>query len=175
MVKKIVIGTLAIILIGAAAVGVYDWLRTAPPAAQAAQTLDGGGGQGQGGQGQGWRGGQGQAQAGSGAAVQNQNSAEPQAIPSSEWATITGVVQKVDVTGLSVTTDAGQLLWVQLGPNRFWSAGISFAAGEPVTVTGFTENGQFMAAQIANVASGQTLTLRNDLGQPLWTGGNGNH
>lgn len=168
MVKKIVIGTLVVILVGALAVGVYDWIHTAPAKAEAAQAVDRGSGQGQG-----WRGGQGQA--GSGAAAQNQTAAEPQAVPSTEWTSIAGVVQKVDVTGLSLTADAGQLLWVQLGPNRFWSAGIGFAAGDHVTVTGFTENGQFMAAQIVNDASGQTLALRNDLGQPLWTGGNGNH
>jgi len=47
--------------------------------------------------------------------------------------------------------------------------------GETVTVTGFTENGQFMAARIVNDASGQAFTLRTDSGQPLWTGGQGNH
>lgn len=175
MVKKIVIGTLVVILVGALAVGVYDWMRTAPATAEAAQTGYGAGGQG-------WRGGPTAAaggaqrgQAGSAVTAQSQAAAEPQAIPSGEWTSLGGVVQQVDVTGLSVATDAGQPLWVQLGPNRFWSAGISFAAGEHVTVTGFTENGQFMAAQIVNDASGQTLALRNDLGQPLWTGGNGNH
>lgn len=165
MFKKIIIGTLAVILVGAAAVGVYDWTRTTP--AEAAQADRGGG---QPGQGQGWRGGQ--TAAGNGAPAP---ASEPQSVPSTAWTTEAGVVQKVDLTGLSVTTEAGQLLWIQLGPNRFWSASITFAAGDPVTVTGFIENGQFMAAKIVNDASGQALTLRNDSGQPLWTGGNGNH
>lgn len=172
MFKNIVIGALALILIGAVAVGVYDWWRVGPAAAEAAPA-GGGQGQGQSGQAQGWRGGQGTTEAGN--TAQTTPAGEPQSVPSSAWTTRAGVVQAVEVSGLTVTTDDGQPLWVQLGPNRFWSAGFTVAVGERVTVTGFTENGQFMAAQIVNDASGQAFTLRNDSGQPLWTGGQGNH
>ena len=171
MYKKIIIGTLALVLAGAVAVGVYDWWRVTPAFAQTAQTTVG---RGQGGQaqGQGFRGGQGQTAAGTAAQTA---SGVPQSVPSTAWTTQTGVVQKADYTGLSVTTEAGQPLWIQLGPNRFWSASLSFTAGDRVTVTGFIENGQFMAAKIVNDTTGQALTLRNDVGQPLWTGGNGGH
>ena len=165
MFKKIIIGALALVVAGAVAVGVYDWWRVSPASAQ---TLSAGVGRGQGGQGQG---GQGQGQAGN--AGQNATAGVPQSVPSTAWVDQTGVVQSVAVNGVSLTTDAGQALWIQLGPNRFWGASLSFKAGDHVTVTGFTENGQFMAAKVVNDTTGQTLTLRNDAGQPLWTGGNG--
>lgn len=170
MVKNIVIGALALILIGAVAVGVYQWWRLGPTTAQAAAA---GSQLGQGGQGQGWRGGQGTAAASP--TTQTAPAGEPQSVPSSAWTTVAGVVQAVEVSGLSVTTADGQALWIQLGPNHFWSGGFTVAVGETVTVTGFTENGQFMAARIVNDASGQAFTLRADSGQPLWTGGQGNH
>ena len=97
------------------------------------------------------------------------------AIPNTQWTPLGATVQAVELTGLSVLTDDGQPLWVQLGPNRFWTASIGFAVGDHVTVTGFTENGQWMAAVIVNDTTGQSFTLRSDTGQPLWTGGNGNH
>lgn len=162
MFKRIIIGALALVLAGAVAVGVYDWWRVSPASAQ---TLSAGVGRGQG------QGGQGQGQAGN--TGQNTTTGVPQSVPSTAWTDQTGMVQSVAVNGVSLTTDAGPALWIQLGPSRFWGASLSFAVGDHVTVTGFTENGQFMAAKIVNDTSGQTLTLRNDAGQPLWTGGNG--
>jgi hypothetical protein len=192
MMKKLIIGALALVLVSAVAVGAYDAFKAQPAEAQAVAGR-GTGGNGQG-QGQGYGGGQANAtaqplsataqaqsptatpaQAGPGAST-NLNPGTPQAIPNTQWTPLGATVQAVELTGLSVLTDDGQPLWVQLGPNRFWTAGIGFTVGDHVTVTGFTENGQWMAAVIVNDATGQSLTLRSDTGQPLWTGGNGgNH
>lgn len=186
MFKKLTIGALALVLVGAVAVGAYDAFQAQPAEAQAVAGR-GTGGNGQS-AGQGYRGGQiaataqPQAQApqatpapaGPGAST-NPNPGTPQAIPNTQWTPLGASVQAVELTGLSVLTDDGQPLWVQLGPNRFWTASIGFSASDHVTVTGFTENGQWMAAVIVNDTTGQSLTLRSDTGQPLWTGGNGNH
>jgi len=171
MVKKIVIGALSLIVVGAVGIGVYDYVRAAPVDAQSttAGTL---GTQAQVGVGQGNAHGGGQA-AGAVVGQQGAGTGDPQSVPSSEWTTRVGVVQAVEVNGLSLLTADGQPLWIQLGPNHFWSGQIAFAVGDALTVTGFDENGQFMAAAIVNDTGGQAFTLRNEAGQPLWAGGNG--
>jgi hypothetical protein len=69
------------------------------------------------------------------------------------------------------TGGRGQLdLW--LGRAGFASRqGITFTAGDAVTVLGFdAPNGQFQAGEITNSATGQTLYLRDPNGRPLWAG-----
>jgi hypothetical protein len=85
-----------------------------------------------------------------------------------------GAVQAVEMTGLSLLTTAGEPVWVQFGQSRFWqSQGVNLAVGDQVTVTGFSENGQFQAISVTNHSNGQLLTLRDSSGRPLWAGGNG--
>lgn len=169
MVKNILIGALSLVLIGAVAVGVYDYLQADTAAAQIDAQVQDVRGQGQGAQG---NGGQGQGVSGNANGTQGTGLGEPQSVPSDAWIDQAGVVQAVEVNGLSLQTDEGQALWIQLGPNHFWSDEIAFAVGDHVSVTGFMENGQFMAAEIVNDANGQAFVLRNAAGQPLWSGGN---
>lgn len=187
MLKKVLLGMLVVVVIGAAVVGVADALTGKSVAAQTiaaqaalpgtAQTQAAAGyGQGQAqGQGQGYRGGQG---TGNGAGGQGQttnpNPGTPQA-NITQTVTIAGVVQSFDGVGLSLSTDDGAPLWVQLGQSRYVSAqGVTFNTGDHVTVTGFYENGQFQASIVVNDTTGQTLTLRDGSGRPLWAGGPGN-
>jgi len=180
MVKNIIIGALALIVVGAVGVGVYDAVSAAPAQAQTDDVGKSAGGWGQGagaqaGEAAGQSNGGAQGQAAATGAHPGTGTAEPQAIPSSDWSTLAAEVQAVEVNGLSVLTADGQPLWIQLGPTHFWSGEIAFSIGDTVSVTGFIENGQFMAAVIANDTSGQTFTLRSETGQPLWAGGsNGN-
>ncbi len=188
MFKKVLLGMLAVVVIGAVVVGVADALTGKSVAAQGAvqtQTVAGNG-QGNGGQaqtgtntqtqgqGQGYRGGQGTSNgAGGQGQTTNPNPGTPQAnITQTE--TIAGVVQSFDGVGISVTTDDGAPLWVQLGQSRYVSAqGAVYNAGDHVTVTGFYENGQFQASSVVNDTTGQTLNLRDASGRPLWAGGAG--
>jgi hypothetical protein len=88
--------------------------------------------------------------------------------------TASGAIQAVELTGLSLVTASGEPLWVQLGQSRFWqSQGVTFNAGDQVTVTGFYENGQFQAVSVTNETTGQFLALRDEVGRPLWAGGRG--
>jgi hypothetical protein len=95
----------------------------------------------------------------------------------SEWLTFGGEVVSVDMTSLTLQTDDGQVLSVQLGPEWFWSGqGVSLVPGEHVTVLGFEENGQFQVGQIIPESSGTALQLRDSDGRPLWAGrGRGGH
>ncbi len=204
MLKKIVVSALAVVVIGAVGVGIIDAAQGKTVAAQgktvaaqgttvAAQTAvaqsnvtnaqgatangqgqgySRGGGQGQGQQGQG-RGRQGNGAGGQGQTT-NPNPGTPQA-NITEWVTMKGTVNSFDGVGVSLTTDDGAPLWVQFGQSRYVSAqGVTFTAGDHLTVNGFYENGQYQAGTVTNDTTGQTLNLRDTTGRPLWAGG-GNH
>ncbi len=201
MLKKVIVGTLVVVLIGALGVGILDAAQgkslaaqaVVQPAAQTATTGQAGihtpgtgltdpatgttGTQTQG-QGQGYRGGQGNTTNGQGGqgTTTNPNPGTPQANVTA-YETLTGVVQNFDGVGISLTTTDGAAVWVQFGQSRYVSAqGVTFNVGDNVTVTGFYENGQFQASTVVNTTTGQTLTLRDASGRPLWAGGgNGNH
>lgn len=203
MLKKIVVGVLIVVMIGAVGVGIIDAAQGRSVVAQAAapgvaqdttqtavQPQSVGGGQGQGyrggqnqsadqtttqAQGQGNRGGQGaggQGQSTNGQGqTQNPNPGTPQANVT-EWVTVTGIVNSFDGVGVSLTTDDGAPLWVQFGQSRYVTAqGVTFTAGDHLTVNGFYENGQYQAGTVTNDTTGQTLNLRDSTGRPLWAGG----
>jgi hypothetical protein len=204
--KKIVVGALIVVLIGAVGVGIIDAAQGRSVVAQtnatqgiaqsAAPAQGAGGGQGQAyhggqnqaqdqasapaqGQGQGYRGGQGQGARGQGQGAngqgqtQNPNPGTPQANVTT-WVTVAGTVNAFDGVGVSLTTDDGAPLWVQFGQSRYVSAqGVTFTAGDHLTVNGFEENGQFQAGTVVNDTTGQTLNLRDTTGRPLWAGGQG--
>jgi hypothetical protein len=46
-------------------------------------------------------------------------------------------------------------------------------AGEAVQVEGYWEDGEFKAAQVTSLEDGQTVILRDEVGRPAWSGGNG--
>jgi hypothetical protein len=205
MLKKIVVGALIVVVIGAVGVGIIDAAQgrsvvaqstvaqstaaqtnAAQESAQSAVPAQGaGGGQGQGyrggqnqpqdqtstqGQGQGNRSGQGQGANGQGQ-IQNPNPGTPQANVTT-WVTVAGTVSSFDGVGVSLTTDDGAPLWVQFGQSRYVSAqGVTFNAGDHLTVNGFEENGQFQSGTVVNDTTGQTLNLRDTTGRPLWAGG----
>ena len=185
MFKKVLLGMLAVVVIGAVVVGVADALTGKSVAAQAAtqsatQTQAvAGNGQGNGGQGQTQfttgtqTQGQGRGNGGQGQTT-NTTPGTPQA-NITQTVTIAGVVQSFDGVGISLITDDGAPLWVQLGQSRYVSAqGAVYTARDHVTATGFYENGQFQASSVVNDTTGQTLTLRDASGRPLWAGGGGN-
>ena len=185
------------VLIGAVGVGIIDAAQGRSVVAQtnaaqdttpsAAPAQGAGGGQGQGyrggqnqaqgqtvapaqGQGNGYRDGQAQGANGQGQ-TQNPNPGTPQANVTT-WATVQGTVNSFDGVGVSLTTDEGAPLWVQFGQSRYVSAqGVTFNAGDHLTVNGFEENGQFQAGTVINDTTGQTLNLRDTTGRPLWAGG----
>ncbi len=178
------------ILVGAVAVGTFDALRNQPVAAQSATqavTTQGVNGQasdnGQGGGG--WRGGREQtrSQAGGGAGrgaqgnPTNTTSGTPQSQANvTDWVTVNGTVKAAQATGLSVTSDAGEPVWLQLGQPNFWqNQGVTFNVGDRVSIVGFYENEQLQAKSVTNDTTQQTLTLRDATGRPLWAGGGRNH
>ncbi|MBI5352304.1 MAG: DUF2202 domain-containing protein [Chloroflexi bacterium] len=90
--------------------------------------------------------------------------------------TIHGVVNSVDLTGMSVTLDDGTILYVDLGNSRYiQSIGFAPAIGEGLTIYGFPGDQELYSAITVTVDStGAIYTFRSETGQPLWSGGNGN-
>jgi hypothetical protein len=118
----------------------------------------GGGGRGQGAQGQ----------QGGGSGVPNPQNGL------TEWVTISGVVSNLAVPDLTLVTDDGQTIVVQLGSASYLSSiGLSLSEGDAVTLNGFYETGGSLAVGSITIdATGQTFTLRDELGRPTWRGGN---
>lgn len=88
-----------------------------------------------------------------------------------ELQTVSGVVSSVDASRLEVTLSDGRL--IEVG-GRAWqlAAAQSFTvnAGDSVTLHGFDENEVFQVSQIDNPQTGQTLSLRDATGRPMWAG-----
>ena len=89
--------------------------------------------------------------------------------------TVHGVVNSFDLTGISITTDDGQALYVQLGNSRYnQSIGFTPVTGEGVTVVMFPgDRGLYSAINVTVDSTGLTYTFRSETGQPMWAGGNG--
>jgi hypothetical protein len=129
--------------------------------------------------GNGYQGGRGNGNGGgNGQAVQTDPSLAGSGVPQadiSDAVTVHGVVSSYDTMGLSFTTDDGQAVYVDTGNLRYsQSLGFAPVAGEGVTVVMFYgDQGVNSAISITMDATGATYTFRNELGQPLWSGGNG--
>jgi hypothetical protein len=83
----------------------------------------------------------------------------------------TGTIVAVDDYGFDFSTDSGDNIYIELGPPDFWqSQGVELVADQQATVFGSINEGMIHATQV-QLADGQTLKLRNEIGQPLWSGG----
>lgn len=157
------------------------------------------GGQGQGGQGQGNGryantdstdettnntntppGGQGQGyQGGSGQNGQNSNlcdgDCDTQPLSQTihdELLTYQGVVTTAPAAGVEMVIDTNDgSVTIGTGPAQWLETGITLAVGDEVTVVGFWEDGVFKATTITRASDNLTVTLRDESGRPLWSGG----
>lgn len=126
------------------------------------------GGQGQG-QGNGGQSGQGQGQRNSG---QGQGNAA-NGLALSGATTLSGSVTAYDTSTLTLLASDGRTLTVQLGNARYASSiGFNPQIGQNVTVYGFTAD-QGLFSAITVTLNGQVYAFRDEMGRPLWAGGNG--
>jgi hypothetical protein len=189
MLKKIVLGTLLVGLIGILVVGAV--IRTMDKTERVAEAsgrgygrngaeagtyaaggstrlTTGGSGQGRGGFGQGGNqggyGGQGREDAPGDQTGTGQANVE-------EWLTLQGTVVSVDADTLVVQTVSGEQVTMENRP--WWFAqeqGFSAQSGDQVTLIGFYENDSFEVGQIDDITKGQTVLVRDENGRPLWAG-----
>jgi len=113
-------------------------------------------------------GGYGQGNSGAATLPRNANTAVEHAV--TEMETIQGVVISSD-SEILVRTAQGEEVLVGLG--QAWyreQAGFTVAVGDQVSVVGFYEEGEFKAATIENMTTGESITLRDATGRPAWSG-----
>lgn len=83
------------------------------------------------------------------------------------WETMTGTVISIDHEA-TIQTAAAEVL-LGMGPSTYW-VDFGLVVGDKITVVGFYEDGEFKAGTIENLATGATLTLRDETGRPVWAG-----
>jgi hypothetical protein len=82
-----------------------------------------------------------------------------------------GTIVEVDDYGFKLDFGDGETAYVELGPPDYWqSLNIPVEAGLLVAVEGTINKGMIHAAQV-HFADGQVLQVRNENGQPMWSGG----
>jgi len=88
-----------------------------------------------------------------------------------QWVTLDGSV--VSVTGdlLLMRATSGEIVQVEGMPWSF-AQGQGFAArpGDQVKLVGFYEDGELKVARLTNMSTGQTVLLRDEGGRPMWAG-----
>ena len=88
-----------------------------------------------------------------------------------EWLTVSGEVVALVDGELTLETADGELV-AHLGPEWYWDAeGIVLDAGDSVSLTGFFEGDEFEAASVENTTTGESVSLRDESGRPMWAGG----
>jgi len=88
-----------------------------------------------------------------------------------EWLTLQGTVVSVDADVLVVQTVSSEQVTMENRP--WWFAqeqGFSAQVGDQVTLTGFYEGDRFEVGQIDDITNGQTVLVRDENGRPLWAG-----
>ncbi|MBE9524357.1 MAG: hypothetical protein IMY76_04610 [Chloroflexi bacterium] len=89
-----------------------------------------------------------------------------------DWMTLTGTVSSILPRGMLVAEDDGQLIEVARRTWRFaQEQGFAPQIGDQVVLDGFYEGGEFELARLTNLTNGQTVSLRDQTGHPLWEGG----
>ena len=179
MVKKIVLGTLLVGLIGILVAGAI--ISTVDKTESVAEARGQGRGQAAGevgeyvttGQGQGrGNGGQGQG-GGNGWSAEGTERQYPnyEAVPE-EWSAYEGTVLAASETGgdLVILTDEGQEVTVGTGPGYMEAQGFTLQDGERVQVQGYWEDDELKAAQVTRLSDGQAIALRDEYGRPAWAG-----
>ncbi|MFN2126836.1 MAG: hypothetical protein ACK2TU_03160 [Anaerolineales bacterium] len=86
----------------------------------------------------------------------------------------TGTISEIDDFGFHFSIQNGEQVYVEFGPPDYWqNQGVNLQVGQTVTVKGTNDGDTIHAAQVI-LADGQTLQLRTEAGQPLWSGGEQN-
>jgi len=179
MLKKIVLGTVFVIFVGALITGAV--IRTMDKTDQTASAKDpnrgneGAGGQ-ESSQGKGGSGGSGNAGAGTGQGA-GENGGEGSGLSAEENTdhvrdTYSGVVAEVSEDALTIETDDGESILIE---GRAWSyakeSGFVIEQDDLVEFEGFYEENEFKVASIENLTTSENIILRDADGRPSWAGG----
>lgn len=106
-----------------------------------------------------------------GASSNNGNDTGESQVTAEEWVTLSGVVLASTNGSVTMRTDDGQDLILQLGQPAFQTTqNVTLAVNDEIAALGFWQGEQFQVGEITNVATGERLMLRDPNGRPLWAG-----
>jgi len=94
------------------------------------------------------------------------------AVPLADIVTYSGTVAQAPASGIDLIlhTD-NEDITVGTGPSSLSDQGVQLAVGDELEVVGYWENGEFKANTITRLSDGLTITVRDELGRPYWSGG----
>ena len=82
-----------------------------------------------------------------------------------------GSIAEIDDYGFQFAMQNGESVYIELGPPDYWqNQGIELQVGQAVSVDGTINDDMIHASQVM-LADGQILQVRDENGQPLWSGG----
>ncbi len=85
-----------------------------------------------------------------------------------------GTIVDVDDYGFQFAIQDGETVYIELGPPDYWqNQGPELQADQSATVIGSINAGTIHASQVL-LSDGQSLIMRSEAGQPLWSGGASN-
>jgi len=95
-----------------------------------------------------------------------------QAAASSDNVVYTGTVTQAPAAGLDlILHTTGEDVAIGVGPSGLTDLGMELAPGDELEVVGYWQNGEFKAITITRLSDGLTVTLRDEIGRPYWSGG----
>mgnify|MGYP001301579533 CR=1 FL=1 len=84
----------------------------------------------------------------------------------------TGTVSQAPAAGVDLILQTGsEAVTIGVGPSALTDLGVQLAVGDELEVVGFWENGEFKANTITRLSDDLTVTLRDEIGRPYWSGG----
>lgn len=88
-----------------------------------------------------------------------------------EWLTKRGSIKSVNEDLWVVTVSDGETLQLTGRMIRYLAdQGFNVAVNDWLTIVGFLEGGAFEVGRIENETTGQTISIRDESGHPLWSG-----
>ena len=82
-----------------------------------------------------------------------------------------GVITALDDNGLTLSLENGESVYIELGPPSYWQTqDLTLQQGQQITVVGTISDGIIHANEV-QLTENQVLQVRNDQGQPMWSGG----
>jgi hypothetical protein len=157
MFKKIIIGILAITVFSAAASAAAYNLgkkQAAPVVAEDTSTAQ-------------------DVPASSAANSNLQREASPQVVAQAEPFSALAQIRGFDATGINVVFETGETAYIELGPEDYWrSQSVELRETDIITIEGTVLEDMYHATTVTT-AAGDVLVLRNENGQPMWSGNPG--
>jgi len=100
-----------------------------------------------------------------------ENSIRGDGVSLDAWNDLSGVLDEMGSDLWLITLSDGSQIKIEGRPLSYLiEQGFSASLGDQIAIRGFYEDGEFKVGHIVNQDTGQETELRNEAGQPLWSG-----